>query len=577
VPFTPGQVRSAVFFGGGGVSPGFPVGAVSNLQIYNARVTPYNVPNDGSPAKALIQAIIDAIAGAKATIYFPPGAYGLEADLTFPSNIRLWMEKGARFTATVAGRTLTINGDIDFSLDRVFDQSVNAFALVFGKGSTPALSPEWWGAIGDGATDNTTPFQQMLDSANGSAVKHCRLAAAVYLTGMLTMPGNGIVIEGVGSSYGYASPTSSSILKAKAGAGAHLINLVVTGTAVDRSYCQLRNFEIDGQTNVQNGINVSSQNIIDGVTCRNCTNAGILLANFTNQTLIDRCYLSENSGWGVRIVGPSATIFSIRRSNIRVNTLGGILAEGGAMMDVVDCVIESNFGPGVRIYRPNTGIGAFCDIFTFQSSWIENNGRTSLWSIEVDSQTRDYGTGPPTRIRFVDCIVDAGAAAQKYMTVQSVRYLTFENCIFGTSTAADAVTLGAFASNVAFVETTGITAAQMAAALATGKRCYSSDRETRLAPAYTNGWVDFGGGYAGVKYWADDQGVVHIEGMMKSGAIGLSAFTLAQGYRPATTRRFPVSSNNAFGQVDIGADGTVKPDAGNNTSFVLEGIAFRTD
>lgn len=60
------------------------------------------------------------------------------------------------------------------------------------------------------------------------------------------------------------------------------------------------------------------------------------------------------------------------------------------------------------------------------------------------------------------------------------------------------------------------------------------------APAYQNGWVDnaivspSGNVYPGARFWKDSSGMVHVSGMVKSGANGATIFTLPVGFRPST-------------------------------------------
>lgn len=98
------------------------------------------------------------------------------------------------------------------------------------------------------------------------------------------------------------------------------------------------------------------------------------------------------------------------------------------------------------------------------------------------------------------------------------------------------------------------------------------------APTLTNSWVNFGGGTLADAGYLLFGGVVHLRGTIKSGTIGLSAFTLPTGYRPSKRLVFAAISNDALGRLDVNADGTVVPggasSVGSNTYFSLDGIFF---
>jgi hypothetical protein len=106
--------------------------------------------------------------------------------------------------------------------------------------------------------------------------------------------------------------------------------------------------------------------------------------------------------------------------------------------------------------------------------------------------------------------------------------------------------------------------------------------ETWTSVSFTNSWVDYGS-YPACAYRKDANGYVHLRGLMKSGTLGSSAFTLPTGYRPSGTLIFQGRSNvtstwgvaNA-GRLDITSTGTVVPHSSNcNNGYVtLEGIVY---
>jgi hypothetical protein len=94
--------------------------------------------------------------------------------------------------------------------------------------------------------------------------------------------------------------------------------------------------------------------------------------------------------------------------------------------------------------------------------------------------------------------------------------------------------------------------------------------------SFENSWVNYSDDTAPAAYWKDAFGVIHIQGLIKSGTVGQAAFTLPPGYRPDFQHPFGTVSNGAIGRVDVMADGTVVPASpSNNTWVALDGIAFR--
>lgn len=106
--------------------------------------------------------------------------------------------------------------------------------------------------------------------------------------------------------------------------------------------------------------------------------------------------------------------------------------------------------------------------------------------------------------------------------------------------------------------------------------------EAWIVPTMTNGWLTYDadpGGWSGPGYYKDSAGVVHLRGLIKSGTVGASAFTLPVGYRPADGNLLiGTISNGAVGRVRVSTDGTVMPESPSSNAWVaLDSISFRAD
>lgn len=96
--------------------------------------------------------------------------------------------------------------------------------------------------------------------------------------------------------------------------------------------------------------------------------------------------------------------------------------------------------------------------------------------------------------------------------------------------------------------------------------------------AFANSWVNYGSPYFSAGYWKDALGWVHLRGVIKSGTVGSTAFTLPPGFRPASdVGPLIVFSNGGAGRLDIKADGTVTPvSPSSNVYVVLDNIHFKS-
>lgn len=95
---------------------------------------------------------------------------------------------------------------------------------------------------------------------------------------------------------------------------------------------------------------------------------------------------------------------------------------------------------------------------------------------------------------------------------------------------------------------------------------------------YLNGWVAYDSVlYGGARFYKDPFGIVHLQGMVKNGTIGLSILTLPVDYRPKWQSLFDIQSNGALGRLDITPAGDVVCTTGNNAWVSLYGIHFRAE
>jgi len=88
------------------------------------------------------------------------------------------------------------------------------------------------------------------------------------------------------------------------------------------------------------------------------------------------------------------------------------------------------------------------------------------------------------------------------------------------------------------------------------------------APAFENSWVDYGSTFGSPRF-RKINGIVHMEGLIKDGTVGSTAFTLPAGYRPYNRLIIASQASNALGRLDVLEDGSVAPWAGSNSWFSI--------
>lgn len=92
-----------------------------------------------------------------------------------------------------------------------------------------------------------------------------------------------------------------------------------------------------------------------------------------------------------------------------------------------------------------------------------------------------------------------------------------------------------------------------------------------IYPTMGNSWVNFDGGYQTARYRRIN-GIVYVQGLIKSGVIGTTAFTLNEGFRPAATIMISAvdGSNTANGRLDILSGGAVVPTTGSAGFYSID-------
>ena len=98
-------------------------------------------------------------------------------------------------------------------------------------------------------------------------------------------------------------------------------------------------------------------------------------------------------------------------------------------------------------------------------------------------------------------------------------------------------------------------------------------------PSLLNGWINYpSGGYETCNYYKDDNGIVHINGLVKSGTLAQPLFMLPDGYKPDKILIFNCySSGDTIARIDVQGDGVVMIRTGNTSYISLSGISFKAE
>jgi hypothetical protein len=253
------------------------------------------------------------------------------------------------------------------------------------------------------AAQNKTALQAAI--ASSTAGQSIYIPAGRYnIAGEIDFPNYYVQIRGDNTAYGYypivgaTTGTFGTVLAFTTGAYGF------GGLTTDSDFSSLVNIILDGTNTVPIGVQVGGCKQFTNTTMAHFTNIGLWMTTLTNSTIVENCFFSDN-GVGIKSAGTAITPFTIRNTNIRRNRVG-LTIEGGTLIKVDKCIIESNTYLGLYINcQNNQSLGQV----TFDNCWFENNA---------------YVDGPCAVIVTQDTLGD-------------VYNVEFRNCLFDTPNHSD--------------------------------------------------------------------------------------------------------------------------------------------
>ena len=237
--------------------------------------------------QALVNAQNEAIA-IGLPLYFPNGTYKISSNLILGGNNVAVIFSSGTMISPDSGVTITIAGYTYDGLSQRF--SGNGTILI-----TPGqpVRPEWWGAIGDGITNDTTAINKALTSvlAGGDVLLDGIYAVGVTgWTGLSVTSGSDLSIHGHGQNTGF---------KLLAAPSQNVQNNTTLFLALNSSNIHLSDFKID---------------------LNNLEHSGIAFQNVTQGT-IERLYITNSPSLIVGDNRSAIIIHSSRRISVLNNRI----------------------------------------------------------------------------------------------------------------------------------------------------------------------------------------------------------------------------------------------------------------
>jgi hypothetical protein len=333
---------------------------------------------------AALNNLLTAIGSAQTRLTFS-GTVRLGTSITIPSNVIVDFMNGG-VLAPDSGKTVTINGPIRAPLtNKIF--TTGAGTIVLGKNAPqPYIPPEWWGALGDGSTNDN------------AALQACLAAAAAI---------NGTMLLGAARNYKYSNTLviNQTLTIVGPGPGGSSLPSVLTKTAdvagiqVLAEYVRLTGFTVSGS-----GVTGSSNGIELGNSTTDATNCilrdlavlshpgnGIWLQN-GNLVDFDNVTTSANGGIGLKL---DSAGMNANANNLKVRgTLNGgdCVYIGTSTANEGYIFAEGNSGWGINCNSPGQNLRGYLESNT--------SGALNLGSNCFDSRFEMWlaGTGTNTSV-----------------------------------------------------------------------------------------------------------------------------------------------------------------------------------
>lgn len=548
--------------GASGQVVGWQGGSLANLDLVSGLIlnAVYNsadylvgngVTNDAAALSTLANTTIPAGGG---TILFAPGSYKIGTNITIPANVTLWFLHGASLKVA-AGVTVTVNGDIKADFAMAFDLTLGGALDI----PSAEVRPEWFSHSTD--PDDSLGIQRALQAA-----RHLRFAFKTYT---VQTPGAGAYVMRI---------TRATTIVSDGATLSHATHDGITISVADLvdDWSILGRLTILGNGNADfthKGLQIegSRRYMIENIVFKDIAGIGLFVPGGTFTTPGGQGQIAQMLCWNCWIgfqcdETTSAEFIQINSFNAlscteaarikagNTQILGGNVTHNQAGVrwygggnsahgQIVGVKFAHNIDYNVKFTDITLGQSLIgCHIYGDSTTtgwiWIENSQGIDIVGGIIDAPIKNITPVGFSKIQaaFVD-------GARTVLTDASKKTLFLE-CF----RSADA-----FADGFAFAG-------------------------PFTAPTFANAWVNYDAAvYHAAGYFKDPFGVVHLRGVLKTGTLGLKAFTLPAGFRPTLSSIFACASNDAYGTCYVNANGDVIPFNGSNVTFSLDGISFRTD
>jgi hypothetical protein len=403
---------------------------------------------------ASINAAVTAI-GATQTTLVVSNAQTLTANLTIPSTLTLKILKGGSIVKA-STYTLTVNGNFEADLYQVFS-GFAAGDVTFGAGAIKEVIPQWFGATGNGVSNDTLAIQSSLDSINNGgrvflpAGTYCITQISKIFTagsGIANAFGKPLVITGVNN--------GSTIIK-KYGAGVEDM-FSFSSTSILPTNLIIENLLFIGATS-----NYATNDIYKALSVTNLLYFQLNKVGFSGfsvaldgygliEPIIEKCDFHNNLTCIKldKTAGGGSNVVKVRDCNFEANLVWGIDFSYDIGLYIKGCDFSGNgtgsgITGGINIHSTAGTIGY--TVTNIEDCFFEGNNNYDIYCHQSSSTYGNY-------ISLTDCMSFSSLAG---IYIGANNTLTAKNDFWGfNSLTFDGTNIRGKITDCSFVNITGL-------------------------------------------------------------------------------------------------------------------------
>jgi len=327
-----------------------------------------------------------------------------DTNFTVPANVTVRFERGGKWTIN-NGITVTFNGQIDAGLWQIFEYT--GTGTLAGTPQVREFNPQWWGAKGDGTTDDIIAITNTIAAlpTNGGTIRFTygiyRITSSITINKMCKIIGattarsatapvqilkdgdftgivvnaSGVTIDGIyvrgeagNGGMGIHIRTFSCTLQnvgvvSQGGVGIHVGSLSAEAEFLNCNYWRMINVSVGGNTS--HGIVFDASGMLEANVCagfaagvQSNDNGGdgirLVLCSLNN---FEGILTEGNTGVGIHLVAP-ATNNAFWSPVTEANTGGDFIFDGGSMYNTLTGslyygVVDNGYKNFVRAWNHN--------------------------------------------------------------------------------------------------------------------------------------------------------------------------------------------------------------------------------